>query len=120
MWDTLDTSIPRPTTSVATRILTVPSRKARMTRSRTFWARSPWMHATSSGRRDRRRASLSCTLSVPRFVRQNTIACRGCSRSRSFSRRSNFRVGSTVKYRCSIVSTASSLVEKSMISGSRM
>ena len=43
MCEMLVTSMPRPTTSVATRIRTSPARKAFITRSRAVCCMSPWI-----------------------------------------------------------------------------
>src|SRR4051812_16106935 len=55
------TSMPRPTTSVATSTGMVPSRKPCMTRLRVVWGRSPWMVETPLTCRP----SLSASLSAP-------------------------------------------------------
>ena len=93
MCEMLVTSIPRPTTSVATRQpdFSLAERGHHAVAGRLLQV------AVDAGHVLELLVSRRWTLSVPRLVRQKTIACRGCSRSNSRSSRSNLRSGSTVK-----------------------
>jgi hypothetical protein len=64
-------SSPLAATSVATSTLTSPSRKARMTRSRSAWERSPWMAraACPSRRRPVATSSVSALVLVKTMAR---------------------------------------------------
>ena len=76
-WVRCEMSIPRAATSVATRKRRRPSRVADITRSRSFWGRSPLSHAASKPWRWRAPA----TRSVSSFVLQKTTALSGSSTS---------------------------------------
>ena len=80
--------MPRPTTSVATRIWTLPSRKCR----HHAVAGALRQVAVDAGDvRESFRTSRRWIRSVPRLVRQKTIACSGSSRSSRRTSSSNFR-----------------------------